>query len=627
MKKLQSRSTLVLGIALVASFFFSLMSNQCLADDAFPTLVTTNQGQIQGFHSSENTVAWLSVPFAKPPVGDLRWRAPQPPEPWEGVLDGTTQCEPCIQKTGMRLDRIKDGGEAFLLPNTEPFVIGSEDCLYLNIYRPDTLDENLPVYVFIHGGANMIGEISGYDGSALAEKENMIVVFIQYRLGAMGYFSLPVLRHGQSQLDDSGTFGTLDNIQALRWIQENIAAFGGNPDNVTVGGQSGGGLDVMNLVISPLAKGLFHRAMAQSPAIITLTQQEAELLSNRAVELLLEKDGYTMETWNGWTDKEKEIYLKSADSADLVEICIDNVLMLQPIQSPGVIPGNFVATLRTGDYNKVPIILGTTRYEIKNVYMNGMGGPFAKMENLGWKYLTPDQVFGGGKTVDDILPSQFDKHLYEITADFGSQAWRTQAVDERARVMKMHQDDIYAFRFDFCGPSPFDLVAGGVHGFDITFFFGYDLSMLETLFQYDTHGVQELSDIMMAYLGNFARTGNPNGSGLPNWKEWSNSSNGPKVVMLDADEAQALVKMSHEELFISDVRAEMRDEIATWSYRNKLKYGLIPYVIPLMNMQLQPEQIVVDLGIFGEYTRDTGKLMRKLLFNALASGSLDLDFQ
>jgi hypothetical protein len=165
---------------------------------------------------------------------------------------------------------------------------------------------------------------------------------------------------------------------------------------------------------------------------------------------------------------------------------------------------------------------------------------------------------------------------------------------------------------------------GATHALDIPFFLGNDMSSFKTRFQYDLQGVQELSDMMMTYLGNFARTGNPNGSGLPNWQEWSNASNGPKVMLLDASEEQALAKMSHEELFIKDVKAQLRDEIATWSYKNKLTYGLIPYVYPLMTLQLQPEQIVVDLGLFGEYTRNTGKWMRKFLFNVLSSGNFDI---
>ncbi len=623
MKRFQNKSTFLLAIALATALFSSFMPHQGHAYDTFPTLVTTNLGQIQGFNSSKNTAAWLGVPFAKPPVGDLRWRAPQPPEPWEGVWDGTTHCEPCVQKTSTPMTDLGEMLEASLTGNAESTLFGSEDCLYLNIFRPNTLEEDLPVYVFIHGGANMMGQIEGYDGSALAEKANMVVVFVQYRLGPMGYFSHPVLRHGQSQLDDSGTFGTLDNIQALKWIQENIAAFGGNPDNVTIGGQSGGALNVMNLVISPLAEGLFHRAMAESPAFFTITQDEAELLSNRLVELILEKDGYTMEDWNGWTETEKETYLKSADSADLVTLSTDNALLLQPIQSPGVIPGNFVSTLGSGDYNKVPIMLGTNRYEFKGM-MCGPLSAFASMKNLTWKELP--QVLQGDKSLDDILPTQFDKHLYDITADFGSKAWRIQAVDQRARVMKMHQNDIYAFRFDWCGPAPFDFIIGGMHGMDLLFFLGYDLSVLETIFPEMfpdvLHGQEELVDIMTTYLGNFARSGNPNGQGLPQWQQWSNASNGPKVVQLDADAEQAIVTMSNEELFIRDVRTEMRDEITTWSYKNKLAYGLVPYMLPMMSMQLQPEEIVMDLGLWGRYEWETGKLLRKMLFSMMTGGNL-----
>lgn len=610
--------TYLLGAIVLAALIGSVGWDECFAAESFPTLVTTKLGQLEGFYSSEHTVAWYGVPFAKPPIGDLRWRAPQPPDAWDGVRDATYICEPCMQKTNTPMDDLSEFFEYFYEGKGESRVIGSEDCLYMNIFRPKTAAENLPVYVFIHGGANTLGSIGAYDGSILAEKANMIVIFAQYRLGPLGYFSHPVLRNGTSLADDSGSFGTLDNVQALKWIQENISAFGGNPQNVTVAGESGGGLNVMNMLISPMAKGLFHKAMAQSPAGINYTRQEAELFSNRTIELLLENDGYTNEDWDSWNKAEKAAYLRVVNNEDLVEICTDNLLMSQPIQSRGVIPGNIVSGLRTGDYNKVPVILGTNKYESKLM----MGGPLVQpiFRIPSWAELP--QVLSGEKSLDDLFPNQFDRDLYETTADYGSRFWRFQAVDDRARVMNEHQDDIYAYRFDWGGPEPFNFVLGAAHGMEVHFFLGADRASYDMWTpESDTDGRRELMDIMITYLANFAATGNPNGENVPVWQRWSNDANGPKVVLLDADEDQATIEMSYEEIDIRDIKMELRNEIAQWPLMEQVQHGLTPYILPMAFYQLQPEQIVMDFGIFGEYPWNTGAFLRKMMFTAITSGN------
>ncbi len=614
----------LLGTIVIVTLIGSAGGNHCFAAEPFPTLVTTKLGELQGVYNSDGTVAWYGVPFAKPPIDDLRWRVPQPLDPWDGVRDATAtaRCEPCMQKTGVPMEDLVGYIEASFASKGESKVIGSEDCLYLNIFRPKTAARELPVYVFIHGGANMIGEMSAYDGSILAEKANMVVITVQYRLGPLGYFSHPMLRHGDSLADDSGSFGTLDNIKALKWIQENISAFGGNPDNVTVAGESGGGLNVMNLLISPMAKGLFHRAVAESPAGVVLTREEAEILSDRAIELLLENDGYTREDWESWDEAEKEAFLRTASSEDLVEISTDNMLMTQPTQSPGVIPANIVATLRTGNYNKVPVILGTNKYEYKLM----MGGPIAEPIYRIESWVNLPQVFTGETSMDDIFPDQFEKDLYETTADYGSRFWRFQAVDDRARVMKKYQNDIYAYRFDWCGPEPFNFALGAFHGLEILFFWGMDRGPYEAWSpEADTSGRRELVDIMMTYLANFAATGNPNGENVPVWQEWSNDAGGPKVVLLDADDDQAAIEMTYEDIQIRDIRVELRKKIAQWPPMKRIKYGLAPYIQPMLFQQLQPEQIVIDLGILGNYEWNTGALLRKIIFSANANGMIDVE--
>jgi len=262
------------------------------------TLAKTKYGLVRGYHDNDlNAIIWKGIPYAKPPVDELRWRAPKDPESWRGIRDATESCSKCTQ-----------------LYTTEKWIRlnyadGSEDCLYLDIYRPATKIKNLPVYVWIHGGSNNFGGAEDYNGSILANKANLIVVVIQYRLGPLGWFTHPALRHGNPQ-DDSGNFGTLDTIQALKWVKQNIKAFGGNPRKVTIAGESAGSHNVTNLVISPLAKGLFSGAISQSGGMITNTVAAGEALANSTINKYLIEDGKTWAEWETWTLEEQENYLK-----------------------------------------------------------------------------------------------------------------------------------------------------------------------------------------------------------------------------------------------------------------------------------------------------------------------------
>ncbi|NXG65399.1 SASB hydrolase, partial [Hemiprocne comata] len=222
--------------------------------------VVTNYGRVRGYQfkvdAAERTVnVFLGLPFAKPPVGPLRFSEPQPPLPWKGVRDATSYPPMCLQ------DKVQGQLFSDIITNRKekvPLQV-SEDCLYLNVYTPISTakEETLPVFVWIHGGGLVSGAASSYDGSALAAFDNVVVVTIQYRLGILGYFSTHD-KHAR------GNWGYLDQVAALQWVQENIRHFGGDPGSVTIAGESAGGISVSALVLSPLAKGLFHRAISES---------------------------------------------------------------------------------------------------------------------------------------------------------------------------------------------------------------------------------------------------------------------------------------------------------------------------------------------------------------------------
>uniref|UniRef100_G3RK15 Carboxylic ester hydrolase n=1 Tax=Gorilla gorilla gorilla TaxID=9595 RepID=G3RK15_GORGO len=230
-----------------------------------PPVVDTVHGKVLGkFVSLEGfaqpVAVFLGIPFAKPPLGPLRFTPPQPAEPWSFVKNATSYPPMCTQdpKAGQFLSELLTNRKENI-----PLRV-SEDCLYLNIYTPADLTKKnrLPVMVWIHGGGLMVGAASTYDGLALAAHENVVVVTIQYRLGIWGFFST-------GDEHSPGNWGHLDQLAALRWVQDNIASFGGNPGSVTIFGESAGGESVSVLVLSPLAKNLFHRAISESGVALT----------------------------------------------------------------------------------------------------------------------------------------------------------------------------------------------------------------------------------------------------------------------------------------------------------------------------------------------------------------------
>ncbi|MEM1412545.1 MAG: carboxylesterase family protein, partial [Pseudomonadota bacterium] len=213
----------------------------------------TPQGKVVGFDAGFGAHGWLGIPYAAPPDGDLRWRAPRPVRPWSEPLQALQAGAPCPQIGGPLADVARSAyGD----------VVGDEDCLTLNIYAPyhppgelEELGISYPVMVWIHGGGNTIGYGADYDGSRLAAKHAVVVVTINYRLGVLGWFNHPaIIGTANDPADASGNFGLLDQIAALRWVQDNIAYFGGNPEQVTVFGESAGGINAFALLASPPAR-------------------------------------------------------------------------------------------------------------------------------------------------------------------------------------------------------------------------------------------------------------------------------------------------------------------------------------------------------------------------------------
>lgn len=530
-------------------------------------IVQTDYGKLKGYLSEDGAVMiWRGVPYAKPPVGQLRWKAPADPEPWDGVREALEPAPKCTQLY-TTTDWIRTGT---IDPDS------SEDCLYLDIYRPNN-SKRLPVYVWIHGGSNNFGYAREYDASKLASQADVVVVVVQYRLGPMGWFYHPALQSGDDPLSDSGNFGTLDHVQALKWVKKNIKSFGGDPHNVTVAGESAGAHNTMNLVVSPLGKGLFHRAVYQSGGMAPVTAETGRASANSYIEKLIRyKENVDAATavqrrqqMEG--DGTLESYLRETAAADffLALIKYGSVPTFPIIMDGYVMPsGGWIPAIRSGSYNKVPIILGSNEYELK-AFMPLFGSVIKALYGVpstpySWWDLFVCVRNNNAPRFDDILMTLFDWELYDKTGYLASLQWKAKNVDSIARELSNVQNKVYAYLFKWggigSGPYPFDHIYGAGHAAEIPFF---GLGNWQGLFNLafvpeNEKGRVELQEAMIGYLSNFIRTGNPNSgrqdhkARKPKWEQWSNVEGGPKCIVFDADFHKAKIGMMNEEVtFVS----------------------------------------------------------------------------
>ena len=501
------------------------------------TARTLGDGGVVGYVDADTGAhVWRAIPFAAPPVGDLRWRAPRAPAAWTAPRTSVTPAPWCPQQLSA-LDGVDKArfGE----------IVGQEDCLYLDVYAPpmaagDAAEARLPVMMWIHGGSNTWGRAEQYDGAALAARYKVVVVIVQYRLGALGWMALDALRQGGSLPDDaSANFGTLDQIRALEWIHNDIAAFGGDPGRVTIFGESAGGQNVAALLTSPRAKGLFHRAIVQSGSFRSEPAAEAEGLegdrpeSARAVAPKIVGAGQPVTGQTLRAAPVKAIFgaYKAVDrELDPLRVIADGVVL--PAAGVDSVLDNPAA------FNAVPVITGTNRDEMKL-----------------FNALNPQLVtYVLGK-----LPKARDPAFYEAISGYPSRMWRANAVDgPAARMTAGGHPPVWTYRFDWDEEGKLlvtDLgkLLGAGHSLEIPFVFGH----FELLGAFDRFAFTEankpgriaLSDAMMSYWVNFAATGAP-GRGvegrLPEWTTWSNTAGANRLIIFDSP-AGGGVRMSPDQ--------------------------------------------------------------------------------
>ena len=541
-----------------------------------PELRTTTYGQVQGVNDSANTGTywWKGIPFAKPPVGSLRWMAPVEPDAWGGVLPTKAFGNACIQYGRIYGPGSNNTYDA-TIGTTLNTTVGSEDCLTLNIWRPASADTNLPVIYFIYGGSDVSGYSADpvYDGATLAKTANAVVVTANYRVGLFGWLNLPQLKTGANANDDSGNFGTLDTIKTLQFINKNIASFGGDPANVTVIGQSAGAINVYALLTSPLVVNanpkLIHKAIPISGGISLATNLPAGSIptlnpsavylaqGNALLNNLLIADGKAVDIASAQayaatqTNAQIASYMRSKDGSTLLTVLLTKLAALGlsgsgPIPEGTVLPPDPIAAIKAGNYLKVPVLASNTRDEAKlfSAYLalspalGGLPGMivtdasrFATMFNFNPE--APTTLTAADFINAAYLPVSTPVTGYNARTDLLNAIFFIASRDNVLGALKSQQDNVWYYQFNWASePAPWNDVYGAAHAFDLPFVFGnFGPSLFGNVIGGSANkaGRLALSNAMMKSIAAFAKNGDPNDAALGvTWPTW------PKKLVFDA---------------------------------------------------------------------------------------------
>ena len=551
--------------ALVSACLINISLTACGGGEG-PEVRTTGYGIVRGTNDSASTGTyfWKGIPFAKPPLGALRWKAPVEPDAWSSTgLTTRTFGNACIQNGriyGPGSNNTYDATIATTL-NTP---VGNEDCLTLNIWRPANDSGNLPVIAFVYGGSDISGYAADpvYDGATLAKAAKAVVVTMNYRVGVLGFFNLPQLKTGTNAAEDSGNFALLDIVQALKFVKANITNFGGNPGNVTLMGQSAGAINTWALMTSPLATGLFHRAVPLSGGISlasnlapgriptlnpasTYLAQGNNLLINLLIADGKATDAATANAYIATQSKEQiAAYMRSASAAAvLTTVLAKGLTGSGPIPDGVVVPTDPIAAIAAGNYVKVPVLAGNTADEGKLFapYLALLGGPAGMIVTDAVRFnmmmgFNPDAATT--LTSADILnpaylPVTTPATGYNAKTALLASLFTTASRDNVLNTLITQQPNVWYYQFNWAQePAPWNDIYGAAHAFDMPFIFGnFGPSLFSNAANSSANkpGRLALSATMMATIGQFASSGDPNNAVLGvTWQPW------PHKVLFDA---------------------------------------------------------------------------------------------
>lgn len=479
--------------------------------------IKTASGIVRGVKEGE-VAAFKGIPYAAAPVGEFRWRPPQPVTSWNDVRDATKDCSDCPQRAWPGSTSIQ-----------------SEDCLFINVWTPatSTKTSKLPVMVWIHGGGFTGGSGSGPGSAGYAfAKQGVILTTINYRLGRLGHFAFPALSEENPE-EFKGSYAYMDMIAALKWVQENITAFGGDPDNVTIFGFSAGGVAVHSLLTIPAAKGLFHKAISHSgggrDGVLT-GRPIREDNSDELYPLSAEPIGIN------FAKRHKILGTDQAALAKLRALSVDQIIDGgQENDSTGnrtypgpILDGKMVVETAETAYNsgrqaKVPLMIGSSSAEIGGGFINNSKSKEELFAQFGELEAEAKAAY------DPNGDKEFNEVLTKFTTDWG---WG-EPVRMTARAFLSANEPVYVWQFGYVPPagrerSPY----GAGHGSEVSYVFN-TLHARRGNQGEATADEKELARTMNTYWANFAKTGNPNGNNLPSWPTYENQKEEILNVSLD----------------------------------------------------------------------------------------------
>lgn len=484
---------ILLFIGILSSCKIDVKKSQLLATNS---IVTTESGKIAGvlLDSTTQLISYKGIPFAAPPVGDLRWKAPQPAPKWDGVKN-------CFEY-GLSAPQTRLTKEKM-----------SEDCLFLNVWTTNqNKKKKQPVMVWIHGGGlnGGSGNMGGLDGSNIA-KEGVVYVTINYRLGPWGFLAHPELS-AESENGVSGNYGFLDQIAALKWVKNNIAAFGGDSNNVTIFGESAGGTSVTSLCASPMTDGLFHKAIIQSPWLYGFTTRLAQPNITHLKKPLanaLSAENFGKKWVDTYAKKEGDgTLLEKMRAMDAIDITLNSPYYETRVTIDNQFLNNYPELIfKEGKQKQIPMMIGTTSEE-GNFFM-----PFIKQKNHTEFTNTIANFYKEG--ANTVAQNYKNDKIKQGISKFITDSWFLEPARQLIHGAVNSGNKVY--QYEFTKANEARPAFGAIHASEIVYVFG-------NLRKNASDADRELSKNMMAYWTQFAKTGNPNKEGLNNWPSYDMGS-------------------------------------------------------------------------------------------------------
>ena len=496
------------------------------------TKTTVAQGELEGVEE-DGLGMFKAIPYAEPPVGNLRWKAPVPLTKWEGVYK-TDKFAPMPPQ------------RAFARPGQEGSQ-WSEDCLYINVMTPATSkDEKLPVMVWIHGGGFITGSYTNPMGNKLA-KQGVVFASIAYRTGALGFLALPELRK-ESEQGISGNYGLLDQILALKWIKENIAAFGGDPEKITIFGESAGAIAVSMLCASPLTKGLFRGAISQSGG--SFCPVDSVRTNNNGIRDLKGAEAYGKEFMKRIGAKSLKQLRKMSPEAWIGDEPSIGVGGFWPTVDGYVITDDQYTSYENGNYNDVNVLIGTNSDE---------GSMFVRPSSVADYEAEIKRDYGTfAERILKAYPATSEQETFFGRSDIFREtafAWPTYVWADLQK--KTGKSNVFVYYFDQVSEHSFmpGPKRGASHAADLSFVFGMHWGK-------PSPTDEALSDLMMSYWVNFAKNGDPNAKGLPYWPQFDEE----KATVMHFKDGAHLIKLPNLD------KIKLIDEYYRWKredWKNK----------------------------------------------------------